>query len=63
MYNLVLGILSQTCLWNILVFVFQIQYIHRMSMGYDHIAYMLNYIWTSLEILTYTRDMPRIGQG
>ena len=49
-----------TYLLYILVFVFQteIQYIHGISIRYDHIVDILTYIWTSLEILTYARDLP-----
>ena len=59
MYNLGLGILLHTHLWIILCFVTSIpeQNIHGMSMGYDHLVDNLTFIWTSLEILTYTRDM------
>ena len=32
-------------------------------MGYDHIVDILTYFWTSLEILTYTRDMPHMCKG
>ena len=49
--------------WHILVFVFQIQCIHGMSMGYDHIVYILTYIWTSVEILTDTTDTPSMCKG
>ena len=39
----------------ILVFVFEIQYIHWMSMGYDHIMIVdiLTYIWISLYVDIY----------
>ena len=32
----------------------------RMSMEYDHILDILIYIWTSLKVLTYIRDRPRM---
>ena len=40
-YNLSSGILLHKYLWYIVAFVLQIQYIHGMSMGYDHIVDIL----------------------
>ena len=63
MYNLKLGFLRHTHPKYILFLVFQIQYIHGISMGYENIMGILTSTGIYLCVLTYMRDSQGCLKG